>query len=326
MDVFNVGIIGAGWIADKMSLTLASMKDIKVKAIASRDQAKADAFAKQYGIERAYGSYAQLVEDPDIDLVYIATPHSHHFEHASLAINAGKPVLCEKAFTANADEAERLIALADEKKVFLSEAVWTRYMPLSYKVKELIDKGEIGTPRLISSSLCYSMVGKERIMRPDLCGGALLDLGVYCLNFARMYFGGDIASVVSSAELFETGTDKYNSMRLTYADGKIADLRSSAIARCNREGIVCGDDGYIVVENINCPEAVKLYRDYQLVEEFKVPSNQITGYEYEVFACRDALREGRLETPQMPHHETVEIMKMMDLMRVEWGVRFPADK
>lgn len=324
--MFNVGIIGAGWIADKMSLTLSGVEDITVKAIASRDISKANAFAKQYNIERAYGSYSELVADPDIDLVYIATPHSHHFEHTSLALNAGKAVLCEKAFTANTEEAEKLVSLAREKKIFLSEAVWTRYMPLTYKVQELIANGAIGTPRLISASLCYSMVGKERIMRPDLCGGALLDLGVYCINFARMFFGTDIESVVSSAELFDTGTDKYNTMLLKYSDGRIADLRSSVLARCNREGLICGDDGFIVVENINCPEKVKLYREYDLVEEFNVPETQITGYEYEVMACRDAIREGKLETAQMPLDESVEIMKMMDSMRAEWGVRFPADK
>ena len=190
--MFKVGIIGAGWIAEKMAAALAPLDDYCVYAIASRSIDKAKSFAERWGVEKAYGSYEEMVADKDVDLVYIATPHSHHFPHAMLAVNAGKPVLVEKAFTANAAQAEELIAAARAKGLFITEAIWTRYMPLSHKIREIMESGMIGKPRLLTATLSYMMEFKERILRPDLCGGALLDLGVYALNFARMYFGKDI--------------------------------------------------------------------------------------------------------------------------------------
>ena len=198
-------------------------------------------------------------------------------------------------------------------------------MPLSLKVKEILDSGRLGKPKMLSASLCYAMEQKERILRPDLCGGALLDLGVYCLNFARMYFGSDFASTDSSYIVGETGTDMYESITLKYKDGRVANLVAAALGRCNREGLIVCDDGYIVVENINCPEAVKVYQDYKLVEEYYPPQGQVTGYEYQVLACKDALEKGWLESPYMPHAETLSVMEQMDALRAEWGVKYPMD-
>ena len=322
----NIGIIGAGWIAEKIAEAIKGLgaEDIVAYAIASRDIGKAQAFAAKWGFRKAYGSYAQMVADPEVDLVYVATPHSHHFEHAMLALEAGKPVLCEKAFTANAREARALIEAAERKGLFMTEAIWTRYMPLSVKIREIIESGAIGRLRQISASLCYSMEFKERIVRPDLCGGALLDLGVYCLNFARMYFGGDIAKTDSTCIKGPGGTDLYDTITLQWTDGKVASLQTSALARCNREGLIVGDDGYIVVDNINCVDAVRVYRNYQLVAEY-FPEGRVNGYEYELIACRDALSAGLLESPYMPHAETIAIMEQMDALRACWGVRFPMD-
>ena len=323
----KLGIIGAGWIAAKMAQTLRDLAnpEIELYAIASRDLAKAQEFARRFAMPKAYCGYAEMLADPEVNLVYIATPHSHHFEHSRMAIEAGKPVLCEKAFTANAREAETILELAHNRGVFITEAIWTRYMPLSLKIKELVEGGAIGRPRMIRAGLCYAMEGKERILRPDLCGGALLDLGVYCLNFARMYFGPHIARTTSSCVLGPTGTDFHESISLQYADGRVADLVSGALARCNREGLIVGDKGYIVVDNINCPEAARLYRDYELVETFLPPKEQVSGYEWQVLACKDALEQSLLESPFMPHAETVSIMRQMDALRREWGVKFPMD-
>jgi predicted dehydrogenase len=323
----NLGIIGAGWIAGKMAETLTGLADpdVCLYAISSRSLERARAFAAEWGIPHAFGSYEAMLADPAINLVYIATPHSHHYAHGRLALEAGKAVLCEKAFTANAREAEALLSLAKQKGLFITEAIWTRYMPLSLKVKEILDSGRLGRPRMLYASLCYAMEQKERILRPDLCGGALLDLGVYCLNFARMYFGSDIVDTDSSYILGEAGTDMYESITLKYRDGRVATLVASALGRCNREGLIVCDDGYIVVENINCPEAVKVYQDYKLVEEYYPPKGQVTGYEYQVLASKDALEKGLLESPYMPHAETISIMAQMDALRSRWGVRYPMD-
>ncbi|MBQ9357190.1 MAG: Gfo/Idh/MocA family oxidoreductase [Prevotella sp.] len=324
--MFKIGIIGAGWIAEKMAQTVAPLKDVENYAIASRDIGKASAFAKSHGFTRAYGFYRELVDDPEVDLVYIATPHSHHFEHASLALEAGKPVLVEKAFTANARQADDLLNLAHRKGLFITEAIWPRYMPLALRVKELLDGGAIGTPMQLSATLCYPMMDKERILRPELCGGALLDVGVYCLHFARMYFGGDIARTASSCLLTDQGIDSYNSMTLYYSDGRVAQLQSSALSRDNRQGIITGTEGFMIIDNVNSPEGMHVYDlDYQLREEYFSPKEQITGYEYQVLASRDAISQGLLESPYITHQETLEVMKMMDAFRAEWGVKFPMD-
>ena len=326
LDMFRIGIIGAGWIADKMAQAIAPFKDIEIYAIASRSLDKAETFAKTYGIPVAYGSYTELVTDPSVDLVYIATPHSHHYDHAMLAIEHGKPVLVEKAFTANAAQAERLIKAAREKGVFITEAIWTRYMPMSHKVTEIMESGVIGKPRVLTATLCYMMEEKERIVRADLCGGALLDLGVYSLNFARMYFGTDIVKTVSNCHLGPTGMDMHECISLSYADGRMANLQSGALCLNDRQGIISGTEGYIRVDNINCPEVIEVYRNYELVARYEKPEDMVNGYEYQVFECMRCLQEGLLESPMMPHKETISIMRQMDELRKEWGVNYPYDE
>ncbi len=323
--MFRIGIIGAGWIAHKMSLGIAPLKDIEIYAIASRSIEKAKEFATEHNIPAAYGSYEEMLDAPEVDLVYIATPHSHHFAHAMLALEHGKPVLVEKAFTANAKQAEILIETARSKGLFITEAIWTRYMPLSHKIREIMESGIIGDPRIITATLCYMMEHKERIVRPDLCGGALLDLGVYALNFARMYFGTDILKTVSNCHLGPTGMDMHESISLSYADGRMANLQSGALCLNDRQGIISGTEGYIRVDNINCPEVVEVYRNYELVTRFTRPEDMINGYEYQVIEAKRCIESGLTESPMMPHEETISIMKQMDALRKEWGVLYPYD-
>lgn len=324
--MFRIGIIGAGWIAEKMAEAIAPSADMEVYAIASRSLEKAEEFAERWNICKAYGSYEEMVSDSNVDLVYIATPHSHHFQHAMLALEHGKPVLVEKAFTANASEAEELINTARSKGIFITEAIWTRYMPLSHKVKEIMESGVIGEPRVLTATLCYMMEFKERIVRADLCGGALLDLGVYSLNFARMYFGTEIVRTVSNCHIGPTGMDMHESISLSYADGKMANLQSGALCLNDRQGIISGTEGYIRVDNINCPEVVEVYRNYELAGRYTKPEDMVNGYEYQVMECRRCIEEGLLESPMMPHEETISIMKQMDDLRKEWCVRYPMDK
>ena len=324
--MFKVGIIGAGWIAEKMAAALSPLNEYCVYAIASRSLEKAEEFARTWNIPKAYGSYEEMVMDPEVDLVYIATPHSHHYPHTRLALEHGKHVLVEKAFTANAAEAEELLAMARSKGLFITEAIWTRYMPLSHKVKELMESGIIGEPRVLTATLCYMMEFKERIVRPELCGGALLDLGVYSLNFARMYFGTDIVRTVSNVHIGPTGMDMHESISLSYADGKMANLQAGALCLNDRQGIISGTEGYIRVDNINCPEVVEVYRNYELVARYEKPEDMVNGYEYQVYECKRCIEEGLLESPMMPHHETLSIMQQMDALRTEWGVEYPMDK
>ncbi|MGM9739637.1 MAG: Gfo/Idh/MocA family protein [Candidatus Cryptobacteroides sp.] len=321
MFSMKLGIIGAGHIAIKMASTLAGKpQGCECYAVASRSLDKAGAFAAEHGIQKAYGSYRELVEDPEVDLVYIATPHSFHYEHTRMALESGKPCLVEKAFTMNAREAEGLVNISESRGVFLTEAIWTRYLPMSHKVAELLSSGVIGEPKLLRASLCYPVSYKERIQRPELGGGALLDLGVYVLNFARMYFGTDIVKTATSCVTGPTGVDLQESISLTYGDGRMANLQASALCINDRQGIISGTEGSIIVDNVNCPSRIDVYRGYDLVQTIGLPSDFITGFEYQVFECQRCLSEGLVESPMMPHGETVAVMRQMDGLRKTWGL------
>ena len=266
------------------------------------------------------------IADNEIDLVYVGTPHSHHFDVTKQALLAGKPCLVEKAFMANYRQAKEIVDLAHERKVFLAEAIWTRYQPVVQIVRDLIDSGRIGEPRLVTATLGYSMGEKPRIMRPDLCGGALLDLGVYALNFVRMFFNADVMNIESQCVRSKTGMDLTNAFSLLLSNGVLCNLQSSASCVGDNIGVIAGTEGNLIIDNINNPQKITVNGpDRTYIETIHVPQ-QITGYEYQFLVCRDALHEGLLEPREMPHEETLYIMQIMDDLRRKWGVCYPMDK
>ena len=324
--VLRVGVIGAGWIAEKAAITLNGIKECECFAIASRSLEKAEAFAQKWNVEKAYGSYSELIADDDVDLVYVATPHSHHFDVTKEALLNGKPCLVEKAFMANHKQALEIVQLAHERRVFLAEAIWTRYQPAVSIVRNLLDSGRIGTPRLVTATLGYSMGNKPRIMRPDLCGGALLDLGVYALNFARMFFPSTIVNMESQCVKSQTGMDLTNAISLVLEDGMLCNLQSSAACVGDNIGVIAGTEGNLIIDNINNPQKITVNGPNRtFVETIHVPQ-QITGYEYQFLVCRQALAEGLLEPREMPHEETLYIMQLLDRLRKKWDVRYPMDE
>lgn len=321
--MLRVGILGAGKIAGIMARTLREMENVQAWAVASRERERAEEFARTYGIERAYGSYEELVEDPAVDLIYVATPHSHHAEHCLLCIEHGKPVLCEKTFTANAAQARQVLARAEERGVFLTEAIWTRYMPSRRMIDDLIGEGALGEVVSLTANLGYPLTHVERIMEPALAGGALLDIGIYPLNFASMVLGDEVEDVTSACVKTSTGVDAQSSIVLRYRDGKMATLHTTVLAATEQYGIIYGTKGYLIAHNINNIDRISLFGpDRSLRREITVPK-QITGYEYEVEACRRALETGALECPEMPHAQTLRMMEQMDALRRDWGVRYP---
>lgn len=324
--MIRMGIIGAGKIAGFMGRTLQGMDTAKGYAIAARDYERAKAFADQYGFEKAYGSYEEMLFDPGVDLVYIATPHSHHYDHVKLCLEHGKHVLCEKAFTVNEGQARELFALAKEKGLLLTEAIWTRYMPMRKTLNEVLASGVIGTPHMLTANLSYIIDWKDRIKKPELAGGALLDIGIYTLNFASMVFGDDIESITGTATFNEYGLDMQENITLLYRDGRMAVLNSSARSLSDRRGIIYGDKGYIETENINNCEGIRVFdTDRRLVAAYETPG-QITGYEYEVEACVRAMERGELECPEMPHEETLRMLRWMDELRRQWGIVYPMER
>ena len=323
---FKVGIVGAGWIAAKAAETLNGLDGFRPYAIGSRSLEKAKAFAGQWGIEHAYGSYTEVIDNPEVDLLYVATPHSHHFDITKEALGKGKPCLVEKAFMANKAQAQVIVDLARRKKVFLAEAIWTRYQPALQMVRDIIREGRIGTPRLVTATLGYSMGTKERIFRPDLCGGALLDLGVYVLNFVRMFCDAPFVSMQSQCVKSDTGMDLSNAISIVLEDGILANVQSSASCVGYNIGVIAGTEGNVIIDNVNNPQRITVNGpDRVFVEEIPVPK-QITGYEYQFVACRDAIEAGLIEPPQMPLDETLYIMELMDDLRKEWDVRYPMDE
>lgn len=325
MENLRVGIIGAGWIAEKAAITLKNLEGASCYAIASRSLEKAQAFAEKWQVSCAYGSYSELIADENVDLVYVATPHSHHYDVTKEALENGKPCLVEKAFMANHRQAADIVRISRERKVFLAEAIWTRYQPAVQIVRQLISNGQIGTPRLITATLGYSMGNKPRIMRPDLCGGALLDLGVYAINFVRMFCDSPIEKMESQCVKSDTGMDLTNAISFTFANGMLANVQSSACCVGDNIGVIAGTEGNIIIDNINNPQRIRINkRDRVFVKDINVPK-QITGYEYQFIACKQALEEGLIEPPQMPLEETLYIMKMMDELRMKWGVHYPMD-
>ncbi|MBD5530033.1 MAG: Gfo/Idh/MocA family oxidoreductase [Lachnospiraceae bacterium] len=320
----NMAILGAGNIARQMAVAVNGLQSqVRAYAVASRSLEKAEAFAREWHFQKAYGSYEELAADPEVDLVYIATPHAMHYDNARLCVEQGKAVLVEKAFTANAAQARELIRLAEEKKVFLTEAIWTRYMPGRQIVESLLAQGVIGEPISLEAEFSVPLSHKQRMYDPALAGGALLDLGMYCLTFASMYFGDEIAEVTSRAEKLDTGVDAMDDIYYTYVDGKKAHLRTSMITGPVNRGEIKGTQGRIEVDTLNNFTAIRVYDNAgNLLQEPEIPA-QINGYEYEVLACVRAMEAENLECEEMPHSETIEIMEQMDRLRREWGVAYP---
>lgn len=322
----KLGILGPGRIARTVAATLTQMPEIECYAVASRTPERAEAFARDFGFEKVYNSYEQMLQDPDLELVYITTPHSHHYEQICQCLEHGKHVICEKAFTMNADQARKVRDLAAEKGLYLAEAIWTRYMPSRQMIDRIIESGIIGAVNTLTANLSYNIAYKERIVDPALAGGALLDIGIYGLNFALMHFGDDIERIESSVQLTDTGVDAMETITIFYKDGRMAVLTHSIYCRSDRKGIIHGETGYIVVENINNPRSISVYDvNDNLLESCQVPQ-QISGYEYEFQEAVRCIREGKTEADSMPMDRTIQVMEIMDSLRNKWGVRYPQEK
>lgn len=329
----NFGIIGAGNIANTMATTLTQMSEPTCYAIASRSMEKAEAFREKFGMEKAYDSYEGLAKDPDVDVIYIATPHSFHYEQAKMCLENGKHVLLEKAFCANASQAKELIEISEDKGLFLGEAMWTRFMPLAKKLREMLDEGVIGEVMYMTANLNFPMMHKERLVKAELAGGALLDVGIYPLTAASLVMGDNIKNINATALLNDENMDLVGQYILTFKEGGIAYLNSGMCFESDGNAVVIGTNGSIVMEGVNFIRGLRIfdknheenkYISFEDVEKYPYENGEtITGYEYEVLGCMDAIKKGHTECPEITHKETLFMMETMDEIRRQMGVIYP---
>ena len=321
------GIISTGRIAGDFAEALALSPDAELVAVGSRSTDSAETFGKLFSIPHRHATYEALADDPDVDVVYVATPHPFHMENSLLCLRAGKAVLCEKPFSINAIEAEAMIRTARAENLFLMEAMWTRYLPVMVKVRQLLADGAVGDVRLLQADFGFStdLNPQGRLFDLQLGGGALLDVGVYTVSLASMVFGGPPTQITSMAHLGETGVDEQSALLLGYDQGQLAVLTCAVRTNTPHEAVILGSDGSI---KINAP----WWRSGSLVlsrpdQEDQLLETPIAGhhFQYEAAEVMECLRSSKTESETMPLDETIDIMKTLDTIRSQWGLKYPGE-
>jgi len=327
MKKINWGILSTGTIAKKFTTTIAQLSDCgNVVAVASRNPETANQFAQEYQIPKAYSSYIELVRDPDVDVIYVATPHSFHYENAKLCLENGKNVLCEKSFTTNASQAAKLIQLATENKLFIMEAFWTKFLPAYQLLKETMDKGIIGEVTHFRAQYGFAPTGARYIRKfdPALAGGALLDIGVYAIGVATMILGYNPKNIYSSGIIGKYGTDTFNSIMLVYGNGITAHLITTIGSALGQQAVIFGTKGHIILPDFSALQEFQVVLDDGTLYTIKSPF-LINGFEYQIRETEKCLRAKKMESDIMTHQNTINVMNLMDKARSDWGLTFPCE-
>ncbi len=327
MEKVRWGILGTGAIARQFVQGLNSVPEAQVLAVGSRSSASAQEFADRRSIPRRHASYDDLASDPDVDVVYIATPHPFHAENATLCLEAGKAVLCEKPFCVNAAEAERVVELAREKRLFIMEGMWTRFFPLMEEVRRLVSAGAIGEVRMLNVDFGFraDLDPASRLFDQRLGGGALLDVGVYCVSFAAMILGRPSGSVGIS-HLGETGVDEQASVVLEHEGGRLANLSIGIRTTTPQEATIMGTEGYVRIHAPWWrPKSMTIHRPGEESETVDAPVSG-NGFNYEAAEVMRCLEAGKTESDIMPLDETISVMRTMDSIRAAWGLRYPGEE
>lgn len=324
MNPIRWAILATGEMAHNMAQALQRSPQAEIVAVASRTRARADAFADRWRIPTRYGAYEALAGDAGVDVVYIATPHNLHYENMRLCLQAGKHVLCEKAFALNAAQARACIELARRNDLFLMEAMWMRFFPAMAQLRDWLGQGLLGEVRLLQADFCFHLPfdPAHRLYDPAQAGGALLDLGIYPLSLASMVLGLP-QGVRSHAHIGPTGVDELDTILLQYEGGAAASLSCSMRVYKPREAFIVGTEGYVKVHDIFFrPDRLTLYRRGAgpQIHDFPIAGN---GYDYEIEAVHACLRAGKRESELMPLDESLALMQLMDGLRADWGVVYP---
>lgn len=327
-DHLRWGILGPGYIAIKQTEALIAA-GLRVTAVGSRSAASAQKFVDHFGLAnvQAHGSYTDLVNDPEVDIVYVATPHSRHFDHAKLALLAGKHVLLEKAFTVTGDQAEVLVALAAERDLVLLEAMWTRHLPHMVRLREILAAGTIGEVRTVIADHNQSLPTEpeHRLNDPKLAGGALLDLGIYPVSFAFDVLGAP-TSVQATASFTATGVDRQTSIVLGYDNGAHALLQCALDTPGPNTASVVGTAGWVSIDRVwYAPTGFTVYApDGSVIERFENDS-VVNGMQYQALEVERLVHAGLIAGKVMPPEQTVQIMRVLDEIRAQVGLEYPGD-
>ena len=326
---FTWGIMGPGNIAHSFAKAFEVIDNGQIGAVASHNLEKAQAFAQEFGIGKAYGNYEDFLADASIDAVYIATTNPYHFDCIMQALRAGKPVLCEKPMCLNETQAKEAIALAEEKGLFLMEAVWSRFLPIYKQVDQWVADKEIGDIDIIKADFAFSapFPPTDRHVDPKNGGGALLDVGIYNLALALKYLGDEPSEIISGAEKYSTGVDGKSSVILKYADGKMANLTCAFTTVMDHTATIYGTAGSItlpgfwhgtdatlakILKPFTPPELTQAHADFE----------GGNGYQYEIREAMARIQAGDKESPVMSHKNTLALARIMTGLRKAWGVKY----
>lgn len=322
------GIISTGGIANQFAEAAARVEGTVVQAVGSRTQERADEFAAKHDIPTAHSSYADLASDPDVDAIYVATPHPLHKDNALLALENGKHALVEKPFALNAHQARQMVDTARAKGLFLMEAMWTRFLPTTAKVRELIASGYIGPVRMFTGSLGFRAPydPQGRLLNLQLGGGALLDVGIYPISYAAMILGTHPESVNSEVHIGPTGVDEQFVATMRYSGGRLATVSGALRVTTNRDATIFGEHGRLYVEApFYRSEGVHHWVDYDRRETWHLPLGG-NGFEYQITEVVQRIAGGHTESEVMPLDDTVAIMALLDQIRAGWGIVYPGEE
>ena len=315
---FKWGILGTGVMAKNFAQGLAIIPHAELIAVGSRNRKTAEEFAKAYNVPRAYGAYKDLAEDDSVDAIYISTPNSYHKDNSLLCLQSQKHVLCEKPFTTNAYEAQEVITCARKNKLFLMEAMWTRFLPAIVRLRELIANGTLGEPSMLFADFGFQgdRNPKGRILNPELGGGSLLDVGIYTVSFASMVLGTP-DKVSSLASFGGTGVDEQGGYILGYPGNQLAILSSTVRVTTPQNATIVGTQGCIEIERFwyATKMLIKIKGREPEVIELPIEGN---GYNYEAQEVMNCVREGKLESDVIPLDESLSIMRTIDKIRESW--------
>lgn len=322
-------ILGTGKIANRFAEALNHLpEDARLLAVGSRRQETAEAFGERYGVPRRYDSYEKVAADPDVDIVFIGTPGVFHLRDVSMCLEAGKHVLCEKALTINALEAEEMIRLARRKERFLMEAMWTRFFPIHVRIRELLHEDAIGQVNGMTinfiAQVPYDL--DSRFFDIDLGAGVLLDIASYGVSWASSLFG-EAEAVTGLATFGESGADYQTALVLRYPEGKLVNLITSQVSYDVKDAVIFGSDGKIEVHAPwYKPTRMTLHKKGKAPAEILMPLETYNGYEYEALEVMNCIRAGKLESEVMPLDESLSIMKTLDTVREQWNFKYPIEE